>query len=169
MKIQASKETCGTGARTAADDGRRNDLTIRDCCLYFNDRARGRGAMLVSMDKLLCIECIKEGEPLRCDEISQCATYATRRRWIPMFSYWMTLAVVPTAMGARLLMIMTFGAAILQESTAVSRRNTAGRAGSSRSPSACLTRASSTNASSRHATDPRARARAAASHRRRRP
>ena len=66
VKIQTSRETHSPGPRTEADAVRKNDLSIRDCGLYFNDENRGYGAVMVSMDKLHCLECQKEGElPVR--------------------------------------------------------------------------------------------------------
>ncbi|KAI0832355.1 PIN domain-containing protein [Trametes gibbosa] len=62
VKLQASKETQSPAAPLAeGDDVRKNDLAIRDCCLYFADRHRGFGALLVTMDKILCLECQREG------------------------------------------------------------------------------------------------------------
>ncbi|KAI9001075.1 PIN domain-containing protein [Trametes punicea] len=65
VKLQAARETLSpdAAARRPAegDDVRRNDLAIRDCCLHFADKSRGFGALLVSMDKILCLECQKEG------------------------------------------------------------------------------------------------------------
>ncbi|KAH9853542.1 PIN domain-containing protein [Lenzites betulinus] len=64
VKLQASKETqgpAGGAARAEGDDVRKNDLAIRDCCLFFADRHRGFGALLVTMDKILSLECQREG------------------------------------------------------------------------------------------------------------
>ncbi|KAI0750746.1 PIN domain-containing protein [Daedaleopsis nitida] len=61
VKLQAMKETLSPGAPAESDDIRKNDLAIRDCCLYFADTNRGHGALMVSMDKLLVLECQKEG------------------------------------------------------------------------------------------------------------
>ncbi|EJF61181.1 PIN domain-containing protein [Dichomitus squalens] len=60
VKLQSAKETLSPGARTESDEIRRNDLAIRDCCLYFADRSRGFGALLVTLDKNLNLECHKE-------------------------------------------------------------------------------------------------------------
>ena len=62
VKLQAAKEAFSPSAPPAEnDDMRKNDLAIRDCCLYFADKNRGYGALLVTMDKILCLECQKEG------------------------------------------------------------------------------------------------------------
>ncbi|KAI0375574.1 hypothetical protein BV20DRAFT_3131 [Pilatotrama ljubarskyi] len=62
VKLQASTETQSPLAPLAdGDEMRRNDLAIRDCCLYFADPTRGVGALLVTLDKILCLECQKEG------------------------------------------------------------------------------------------------------------
>ena len=62
VKLQASKETLSPSAHLSeTDDVRKNDLAIRDCCLYFADRNRGFGALMVTMDKILVLECQREG------------------------------------------------------------------------------------------------------------
>ena len=60
VKLQASKETQSPEAPAESDDTRKNDLAIRDCCLYFADKNRGFGVLLVTMDKILCLECQRE-------------------------------------------------------------------------------------------------------------
>lgn len=75
MKLQSAKETQSPAAPPSdTDDMRKNDLAIRDCCLFFADQNRGYGALLVSMDKILCLECQKEGSfaacPRHCRTIS---------------------------------------------------------------------------------------------------
>ncbi|KAI0771562.1 PIN domain-containing protein [Trametes elegans] len=62
VKLQASKETQSPSAHLSeTDDVRKNDLAIRDCCLYFADKNRGFGALMVTMDKILVLECQREG------------------------------------------------------------------------------------------------------------
>ncbi|PIL37090.1 hypothetical protein GSI_00782 [Ganoderma sinense ZZ0214-1] len=62
VKLQSAKETRSPGgARTESDEVRKNDLAIRDCCLFFADKNKGHGALLVTMDKNLNLECHKEG------------------------------------------------------------------------------------------------------------
>ncbi|KAI0327116.1 hypothetical protein GY45DRAFT_1165597 [Cubamyces sp. BRFM 1775] len=62
VKLQAAKETLNPLVPPSEnDDMRKNDLAIRDCCLHFADKNRGYGALLVTMDKILCLECQKEG------------------------------------------------------------------------------------------------------------
>ncbi|KAI9063313.1 hypothetical protein FKP32DRAFT_1592756 [Trametes sanguinea] len=52
VKLQAARETLSpspAGARLAEnDDVRANDLAIRDCCLYFRDKARGWSSRLLA-------------------------------------------------------------------------------------------------------------------------
>ena len=64
VKIQSAKETLSPGGAppAAADETRQNDLAIRDCGLYFNDKTRGRGACMVSMDQIHLVACHAEGE-----------------------------------------------------------------------------------------------------------
>lgn len=70
MKLQSAKETQSPAAPPSdTDDMRKNDLAIRDCCLFFADQNRGYGALLVSMDKILCLECQKEGSFTACPGI----------------------------------------------------------------------------------------------------
>ncbi|KAI0677558.1 PIN domain-containing protein [Trametes maxima] len=62
VKLQSAKETQSSAVPPSdTDDIRKNDLAIRDCCLYFADKNRGFGALMVTMDKILCLECQKEG------------------------------------------------------------------------------------------------------------
>ncbi|KAI0650750.1 PIN domain-containing protein [Trametes meyenii] len=62
VKLQSAKETQSPAVPPSdTDDIRKNDLAIRDCCLYFADKNRGFGALMVTMDKILCLECQKEG------------------------------------------------------------------------------------------------------------
>ncbi|KAH9943493.1 PIN domain-containing protein [Epithele typhae] len=66
VKIQGARETKSGGPRAEADEVRKNDLAIRDCALYFNDRRIGLGAAMVSMDNLLCVECHRDaGGPVQ--------------------------------------------------------------------------------------------------------
>ena len=62
VKLQSDKEMVSPGgARTESDEIRKDDLAIRDCCLFFTDKSKGHGAILVTMDKNLSLECHKEG------------------------------------------------------------------------------------------------------------
>ncbi|RPD67227.1 hypothetical protein L226DRAFT_529605 [Lentinus tigrinus ALCF2SS1-7] len=61
VKLQAVKETQSPGARVESDGPRKNDLSIRDCGLYFADKSRGYGALMITMDNNLCLEFQKEG------------------------------------------------------------------------------------------------------------
>ncbi|TFK91475.1 hypothetical protein K466DRAFT_515247 [Polyporus arcularius HHB13444] len=61
VKLQAVKETQSPGPHAESDHPRKNDLSIRDCCLYFGESTRGYGALMVTMDKNLALECHKEG------------------------------------------------------------------------------------------------------------
>ena len=61
VKLQSAKETLSPEARTESDEIRKNDLAIRDCCLYFADKSRGHGALMVTMDKNLNLECHRHG------------------------------------------------------------------------------------------------------------
>ncbi|KAI0719619.1 PIN domain-containing protein [Cerioporus squamosus] len=61
VKLQAMKETQSPGPRAESDHPRKNDLAIRDCCLYFGESSRGYGALMVTLDKNLALECHKEG------------------------------------------------------------------------------------------------------------
>ncbi|KAI0638120.1 PIN domain-containing protein [Trametes polyzona] len=61
VKLQAARETLRVAPPAETDGVRKNDLAIRDCCMYFADRKRGFGALLVTKDKILCLECQREG------------------------------------------------------------------------------------------------------------
>ena len=61
VKLQAVKETQSPGAQVESDRPRKNDLSIRDCGLYFADKSRGYGVLMVTMVNNLSLEFQTDG------------------------------------------------------------------------------------------------------------